>query len=39
MKNPNVQWHSMKAQAEREGWLACFRQKYPKPLKASQWYS
>ena len=28
-KNPNVRWHSMKAQAEREGWLEEFRQKYP----------
>ena len=36
-RNPNVQWHSMKAQAEREGWLPYFRQKYPKPLKAEQW--
>ena len=39
-RNPNVQWHSLKAQAEREGWMDHFRQAYPKPLKeASQWYS
>ena len=28
-RNPNVQWHSLKAQAEREGWLSEFRQLYP----------
>ena len=39
-RNPNVQWHSLKAQAQREGWMYHFRQAYPKPLKeASQWYS
>ena len=38
-RNPNVQWHSLKAQAQREGWIDYFRQAYPKPLKASQWYS
>ena len=40
LRNPNVQWHSMKAQAQREGWIDHFRQEYPKPSKASQeWYS
>ena len=29
MKNPNVQWHGMRAQAEREGWLPQFRQMFP----------
>ena len=31
LKNPNVQWHSMKSKAEREGWLDSFLQNFKKP--------
>ena len=31
--NPNVQWHTMKAVAEKEGWLDEFRRTHPKPPK------
>ena len=34
--NPNVQWHTMRAVAQREGWLDEFRQNYPKPEKKKQ---
>ena len=37
MQNPNVQWHSMKAQAEREGWLPQFRQMFPHRSAMSSW--
>ena len=31
--NPNVQWHSLKAKARREGWMNYFRENYPKPTR------
>ena len=36
-RNPNVVWHCMKAQAQREGWIEYFRETCPKPTKVSQW--
>jgi hypothetical protein len=34
LQNANVQWHSMKAKAKREGWLESFFQTFPKPTPA-----
>ena len=31
LANPNVQWHTMRAAAVREGWIDEFRRTYPKP--------
>ena len=33
--NPNVEWHSQRAAAEREGWLLEFKRRFPKPEKSS----
>ena len=32
-QNPNVEWHTMESQAEREGWIKEFRLHFPKPEK------
>ena len=34
LKNPTVQWHTMRAKAQRDGWLDDFERDYPKPKKS-----
>lgn len=34
IKNANVQWHTMRAKAQRDGWLDDFERDYPKPKKS-----